>query len=125
MKINLITYGTKHREEGSVTADFDFPCYHLANPHNTSMKNLNGLDSKVQAFVFHYSENDAWGTIAAAEDVIGSLADDGNDEVTVAFHCIGGRHRSVSLAERLAKELKVHFRDTEVNVNHMELSNDS
>lgn len=117
--VNLITYGSRHRDVGSVEANYDIDCRHLANPHGTHLKKMTGLDTKVQAYVFFYSNEDAEDMVEGVEDEI--IADE-RDSITVAFHCIGGKHRSVSVAERLAKSLRLHVPAISVNVNHMELA---
>lgn len=40
--------------------------------------------------------------------------------MTVNFGCTDGRHRSVYMAERLAKVIKVIFPEVEVELKHLE-----
>jgi len=119
--INLISFGTRHRKMETVEADHYFDCFHLANPHNTNMKNLNGLDNTVQAWVFHYSNFHAWDMIEDVADLIHTQTED----ITIAFQCIGGKHRSVSVVERLAADLRRNIDPSiRINIQHMEINND-
>lgn len=122
-ELTVITYGTKHRAPGSVGADFDFPCLKVKNPHGVErLRNFTGLDSQVEAFVFHSSERFAWNILETAEEVILSS---NKEKLKIAFHCIGGKHRSVAIAERFVRGLDawpVMYKGT-VTINHLELEN--
>jgi len=48
--------------------------------------------------------------------------DRGFRSLSVAFGCTGGQHRSVYLAERLARHLESRFPDVRVRVIHREES---
>jgi UPF0042 nucleotide-binding protein len=99
--IKLKSFSYKH---GAVPADtnHEHNCRPLKNPHFVErLKPLTGKDEAVQDFVksdpqFIYLQN-----VALAE-----AFEHKHDDVTIAFGCFGGRHRSVAVAELVAKELR-------------------
>ena len=90
-------------------ADLVFDMRFLRNPHWVdALRPLSGLDEPVAAYV---SEDAAYPEIVGRiEDLLLSLLDryraEGKSYVTVAFGCTGGRHRSVHVAERVARRLR-------------------
>jgi UPF0042 nucleotide-binding protein len=91
-------------------ADFVFDARALPNPHwDARLRPLSGRDAavrdnldgdpKTQAFVAQVT--------AFLDDWIPRFESETRSYLTVAFGCTGGRHRSVYLAETLAR----HFRD--------------
>ncbi|MEN2784861.1 RNase adapter RapZ [Sphingomonas qilianensis] len=90
-------------------ADLVFDMRFLRNPHwVAALRPGTGLDADVAAYV---AEDPAY---EAAVSHIESLLElllpryraEGKSYVTVAFGCTGGRHRSVHVAERVAKRLR-------------------
>ena len=104
-------------------ADFVFDARVLPNPHwNPELRPLSGRDAGVRAFLEEQPEVAAY--VAQISQFLDTwlprLRTDTRSYVTVAFGCTGGRHRSVYLAERLAR----NCRDrgwAEVAVHHREL----
>jgi UPF0042 nucleotide-binding protein len=121
--LSLLFESFAYRRGVPADADFVFDARSLPNPHwDARLRPLSGRDKDVadyleaQPLVAQYSEQiehflDTW---------LPRLQSDTRSYVTVAFGCTGGRHRSVYLAERLAR----HFRErgwAEVAVHHREL----
>ncbi|WP_425493784.1 RNase adapter RapZ [Noviluteimonas lactosilytica] len=121
--LSLLFESFAYRRGVPADADFVFDARSLPNPHwDARLRPLSGRDKDVseyleaQPLVQQYSEQiehflDTW---------LPRLQSDTRSYATVAFGCTGGRHRSVYLAERLAR----HFRDrgwAEVAVHHREL----
>jgi UPF0042 nucleotide-binding protein len=121
--LSLLFESFAYRRGVPSDADFVFDARSLPNPHwDARLRPLSGRDKDVsdylegQPLVLQYSEQiehflDTW---------LPRLQSDTRSYVTVAFGCTGGRHRSVYLAERLAR----HFRErgwAEVAVHHREL----
>lgn len=102
--------------------DMVFDCRFLANPHwDPELRPLDGRDARVAAhveadprFADFYARVD--GLIASLLD---SFVDEGKTSLTVAFGCTGGKHRSVTLAEKLAQALA--DRGWRVSKRHREL----
>ena len=90
-------------------ADLMFDMRFLRNPHwDDALRPLTGMDPRVAAYIAldpAYEE-----TVGRIEELLVSLlpryAEAGKAYITVAFGCTGGRHRSVHVAERVAKRLQ-------------------
>ncbi len=101
-------------------ADFVFDVRMLPNPHyEPELKPLTGRDAPVVAYL---SARDEVGRMQ--EQITGflqawlpSMVRDHRSYVTVALGCTGGQHRSVYLAEALAKHFEDHWT---VRVRHRE-----
>ncbi|MCI4588578.1 RNase adapter RapZ [Sphingobium sp. BYY-5] len=90
-------------------ADLMFDMRFLRNPHwDDALRPRTGLDPAVAAYVMEdpaYEE-----AVGKIEDLLVTLlpryAEGGKTYITVAFGCTGGRHRSVHVAERVARHLQ-------------------
>jgi UPF0042 nucleotide-binding protein len=104
-------------------ADFVLDARVLPNPHwDARLRPLSGRDADVRGYLEAQPEVAAY--VAQVQGFLDAwlpkLRSETRSYVTVAFGCSGGRHRSVYLAERLAR----HCRETgwaEVAVHHREL----
>ncbi len=104
-------------------ADFVLDARVLPNPHwDARLRPLSGRDADVRDYLDAQPEVVAY--VAQVEGFLDTwlpkLRSETRSYVTVAFGCSGGRHRSVYLAERLAR----HCRENgwaEVAVHHREL----
>ena len=86
------------------------------------MRPLSGRDALVRDYLEQQPDVLAYATQVEAflDGWLPRLRSETRSYVTIAFGCTGGRHRSVYLAERLAR----HFRErgwAEVAVHHREL----
>jgi len=90
-------------------AAFVFDVRYLPNPFFVDELRLRtGLDPKVAEYVFH---EPAAGRMArriagTIEDVLPLCRKEGRSNLMVAIGCTGGQHRSVALAERVARTLR-------------------
>jgi RNase adapter protein RapZ len=90
-------------------ADLVFDMRFLRNPHWVpELKPLTGLDGPVGD---HIAADPAYDeSLCRIEELILLLlpryAEEGKAYVTIAFGCTGGRHRSVHIAERVARRLR-------------------
>jgi UPF0042 nucleotide-binding protein len=95
MVISSFAYKTRVSPPDAV----EFDCRILANPHSVpSLRPLSGLDAKVQAYVAEDSK------CLDLQRAAYTLAKQGAPHI--AFGCYGGRHRSVAMAELLARSLQ-------------------
>jgi UPF0042 nucleotide-binding protein len=91
------------------TADLMFDMRFLRNPHwDDSLRPLTGHDAAVAGYIAADPAYDE--ALQRIEDLILLLlpryASEGKSYVTIAFGCTGGRHRSVHVAERVARRLR-------------------
>ena len=106
MRTSVMSFGYKHGVP--LDADLVLDCRFLPNPHWVDkLRDLSGLEAPVKDFVL--DQDDA----RVFLDQVGSLMDillpayakEGKSYLTVALGCTGGRHRSVVLAEEVARRL--------------------
>ncbi len=88
--------------------DMVFDCRFLANPHwQPDLRARDGRDADVVA---HVEADPRFAPFfARVHDLLASLldayVDEGKSSLTVAFGCTGGKHRSVAMAEKMARTL--------------------
>lgn len=102
--------------------DMVFDCRFLANPHwQPALRALDGRAPEVAAHVAADPRFDDF--FARVDTLIASLldayVDEGKANLTIAFGCTGGKHRSVALTEKLAETLA--DRGWRVSKRHREL----
>jgi len=102
----ILSFGFKYGIP--VDADFVFDARYLANPFwEEDLKNLTGLDKKVQDFVLH--QDGAERFAKTINELINTTTPgyvrEGKKYVTVAIGCTGGKHRSVTISEKVAQQL--------------------
>ena len=121
--LSLLFESFAYRRGVPAEADFVFDARVLPNPHwDARLRPLSGRDAAVADHLD--AEPDVIAYVAQVQGFLDAwlpkLHSETRSYVTVAFGCTGGRHRSVYLAERLAR----HCRETgwaEVAVHHREL----
>lgn len=102
--------------------DMMFDCRFLRNPHwESDLRSSDGRDATVAAYV----ESDARYVtfFEKTRDLLLFLlpaqVDEGKSHVAIGFGCTGGQHRSVAMAENMAKALAVA--GWQVSIRHREL----
>ena len=116
----ILSFGFKYGIP--VDADFVFDVRFLANPFwEEDLKKLTGLDKKVQDFVLKQdgAENFSKTINELINVTTPGYVREGKKYVTVAIGCTGGKHRSVTIAEKVAQELKSY--GAKVRVVHRDL----
>ena len=91
-----------------IDADLVFDVRFLPNPYYISeLRPLSGLDDKVASFILERDEaREFMDRLASLLDFIIPLyAEEGRYTLHIAVGCTGGRHRSVAVANALAKRL--------------------
>lgn len=91
------------------SADLVFDVRFLRNPHWVDdLRPMSGLDQPVGAYIAEDPAYDA--AMAQIESLLELLlprySHEGKSYLTIALGCTGGRHRSVHVAERLARRLR-------------------
>lgn len=88
--------------------DFLFDVRFLPNPfYVVSLRNLSGLDAQIRDYVFEkeYSLEFYSKVKDLIKLVLPPYSKTGKGQIHFAFGCTGGRHRSVSIVEKIAHEL--------------------
>jgi UPF0042 nucleotide-binding protein len=109
MHTSILSFGFKY----GVPLDVDlvFDCRFLPNPYwDEELRSHSGLEAPVREFVLGRPESAAF--LEKLDDLLTMLIPayvrEGKSYLTVAMGCTGGRHRSVALAEDLARRLGEH-----------------
>ncbi len=107
MLLSLVSFGYKY---GIPTdADLVFDVRFLPNPHFVpELREFTGQDRKVQRYVNSFPQTKEF--LRRLEGLLTYLIphyiQEGKSYLTIAIGCTGGKHRSVMLGERIAKDLK-------------------
>lgn len=107
MHTTVTSFGYKHGLPLDV--DMVFDCRFLSNPHWVEeLRPQTGLDEPVADYVLEQPVTGAF--LARLERLLALIlpfyVQEGKSYLTIAFGCTGGRHRSVAIAERMAKVLE-------------------
>ncbi|MCL1143757.1 RNase adapter RapZ [Shewanella gaetbuli] len=120
--INIESFGFKH---GMPTeADFMFDVRFLPNPHwEVELRPHTGLEEPVQEFLGKQPlvNKFIWQIENLFETWMPHLERNNRSYLTIAIGCTGGQHRSVYIADQLAKRLGADKKHT-VNARHRELA---
>lgn len=109
MQTTVMSFGYKHGLP--LDADVVLDCRFLPNPHWVDeLRPLTGLDDGVRAYVL--GQPAARDFLANVERMLVPLVpayvSEGKAYLTIALGCTGGRHRSVVMAEEVARLLRRH-----------------
>lgn len=120
LKLTIMSFGFKNGI--TIDADMVFDVRFLPNPHWVpELRPQTGLSHSVSTYVLSFGAAEAW--LAALEDMLDALMPgymrEGKRLATLAIGCTGGKHRSVAMAEELARRLRA--RDIAVHVVHRDL----
>ncbi len=107
MRVQVMSFGHKYGNPGDLELLFDVR--HLPNPHFVpELKRLSGHDSRVVKFL--RSHDEVKETLQRFTDLLSYLLPlykrEGKSYVAVGIGCTGGRHRSVMIANALARSLR-------------------
>jgi UPF0042 nucleotide-binding protein len=107
MRVQVMSFGHKYGNPGDLELLFDVR--HLPNPHFVpELKRLSGHDSRVVKYL--RSQDEVKETLKRFTDLLSYLLPlykrEGKSYVTVGIGCTGGRHRSVMIANELARGLR-------------------
>ena len=105
--VQLVTFGYKHGIP--LEADLVLDVRFMRNPfYEPELRELDGRDERVRDFVLAQP-----GAVHFVEMVVELLsfllplyAAEGRNRLTIAFGCTGGQHRSIVIAEELARRLR-------------------
>jgi RNase adapter protein RapZ len=109
LALTLLTFGFKNGppSDADLTLDVRF----LPNPHYVDdLRPLTGLDEPVREYVESGTQaGEFYGRLMPLlEFLLPAYVAEGKQHLTIAVGCTGGRHRSVTVADRIARELSEH-----------------
>lgn len=121
LRLNVVSFGFKYGvpQDANFLVDVRF----IANPHWVpELRPLTGEDPEVADFVLvqEGAEEFVDRYVHALEPVLEGYRRENKHYATIAIGCTGGKHRSVAVAEDLARRLGQQPRAT-VKVNHRDL----
>jgi UPF0042 nucleotide-binding protein len=122
LTVSVISFGFKHGAPLDVDTLFDVRF--LPNPHyDPELRPLTGHDAPVRDAVL--DNEDCRNFLSKTGDLLAFLvpryADEGKTYFTVGIGCTGGRHRSVAVAEELARKLGEANKDVNLHIRHRDL----
>jgi RNase adapter protein RapZ len=106
LALTILTFGFKNGppSDADLTLDVRF----LPNPHYVDeLRPLTGLDGPVREYVESGTQaGEFYGRLVPLlEFLLPAYVAEGKQHLTIAVGCTGGRHRSVTVADRIAREL--------------------
>ncbi|MBI5157290.1 MAG: RNase adapter RapZ [Acidimicrobiia bacterium] len=122
LRVSVMSFGFKHGVPRVV--DLLFDTRFLDNPHwEDGLRPLTGLDAEVRTFVLGTPDAVEFmdRTAGLLEFLIPRYSAEGKAYLTVAIGCTGGRHRSVVIAEELARRLR-DLGGIEVSTRHRDIA---
>ena len=123
--ITVLSFGFKFGTPND--SDLVFDVRFLPNPYYyEELRKLNGNDREVQDFVMGFEA--AHRFLDKLTDMIRFLipnyVQEGKNQLVIAIGCTGGKHRSVTLANKLYGKLKEHT-DYVVRIEHRDIEKDA
>ncbi len=125
LTVNVLSFGFKHGVPAE--ADLMFDVRFLPNPHFVpALRPLTGLDPRVSRFVQKAPEAAEFlrRTISLLRFLLPLYIAEGKSYLTIAIGCTGGRHRSVAMAAKLARQL-ASVRGVQLRVRHRDLTEEA
>ena len=109
LKIQCKSFGFKYGADTEADLVLDVRC--LPNPfYEPELKGKTGLEKEVQDYVLSTGESVEFlkRLKAFIDTAVPLYAKEGKSQLTIAFGCTGGKHRSVTFAELISAHLKAN-----------------
>jgi UPF0042 nucleotide-binding protein len=124
LALTLLTFGFKNGppRDADLTLDVRF----LPNPHYVDeLRPMTGMDEEVRAYVEQGTQaGEFYGRLLPLlEFLVPAYVAEGKSHLTIAVGCTGGRHRSVTVADRIRRDLAGRD-DVIVRVKHRDVELD-
>ena len=125
LMITILSFGFKFGIPGD--ADLVFDVRFLPNPYyHEELRSLSGNDGEVQKFVMNFDVAHVF--LDKLEEMVQFLIPnyvlEGKNQLVVAIGCTGGKHRSVTLANKLYERLEKHS-EYGIRVEHRDIEKDA
>ena len=118
LRVNVLSFGYKYGIP--VDSDLVLDCRFIPNPHwIPELRPLNGLDKPVSDKVLGSDgvEDFVKSYVGVVQKMIPGYFREGKKYVTIAIGCTGGKHRSVAIAEEIAKQLTAAASEIEISAH--------
>jgi UPF0042 nucleotide-binding protein len=121
LALTLLTFGFKNGppRDADLTLDVRF----LPNPHyDDELRPLTGMDEAVRAYVEQGTQaGEFYGRLLPLlEFLVPAYVAEGKSHLTIAVGCTGGRHRSITVADRIRRDLAAR-EDVIISVKHRDV----
>jgi RNase adapter protein RapZ len=121
LALTLLTFGFKNGppRDADLTLDVRF----LPNPYyDKELRPMTGLDEEVRAYVEQGTQaGEFYGRLLPLlEFLVPAYVAEGKSHLTIAIGCTGGRHRSITVADRIRRDLAGR-EDVVVRVKHRDV----
>lgn len=106
MIVSCMSFGFKYGVPGEADLVFDVRC--LPNPfYVPELKRKTGLDAEVRDYVMRFKQSRELERkiLDMAKFLIPLNVQEGKSRLVIAFGCTGGKHRSITFAERIGESL--------------------
>ena len=123
MHITILSFGYKYGVP--LEADLMIDVRFIPNPYfMPELKKLNGMDERVQQFVIKWTETQVFMEkfLGLLDYLLPLYEREGKSYLMIAVGCTGGRHRSVTIAQKIYESLKKHKKETTLKHRDMELA---
>jgi len=120
LSVTVVSFGFKYGLP--LDADLVLDVRFLTNPYYVSrLRNLTGQHEEVQKYVLKQPKAQEFLTrlYGLTDFLIPQYVDEGKSHLTIAIGCTGGKHRSITLANELAKHLQEQ--DYRVVIEHRDI----
>lgn len=105
--ISVVSFGFKHGI--LLDADLVFDVRFISNPHYVpELREFTGEDERVREYVFRWEQTNIFidKVVDLLEFLIPNYIKEGKSQLVIGIGCTGGRHRSVAIANEIAKRLQ-------------------
>jgi UPF0042 nucleotide-binding protein len=121
LALTLLTFGFKNGppRDADLTLDVRF----LPNPYyDKVLRPMTGMDEEVRAYVENGTQaGEFYGRLLPLlEFLVPAYVNEGKSHLTIAIGCTGGRHRSITVADRIRRDLASR-EDVIVRVKHRDI----
>lgn len=108
--IHALSFGFKYGLP--IDADLVFDVRFLPNPHYVEqLRPLTGINPDVASYVFKWSDTKVFleKTLDLLQFMLPQYKREGKSQLVIAIGCTGGQHRSVAIAEHIAKHFQKNY----------------
>lgn len=122
--ISVISFGFKYGVP--IDCDLVFDVRFIPNPYYIdSLKNLTGNDKEVSDYVMSFHESTVFLSklVDMLDFLIPNYVKEGKNQLVIGIGCTGGKHRSVTIANRLFDILKA--KNSSIVLEHRDIDKDN